>query len=217
MFLQHFPGNRATSVGVRGTTIGVVPGTRSAVGQLRFRHVPAAEFDQRIHPLVQMPATDVRPHVADLLLPCAPDFLHVVELFFYRPACSHRFQNLANFHRCFGAEVLPSPSLCPSLTSVLQVLGRGFRALFAEKTSRKLTGASCRYPFYQPQVRRRFRAWVVLVGRRRHLHLLLGAGGRDRFRPLRRRGLLLPSEFREPCRENQSPDDSLKGLRCGNE
>ena len=86
LFLQHFLGNRAATVGMQGTTIGVVPRTRSAVGQLGFFHVPAAQLDQRVQPLVQVPATKVRPDVADLLLARAPDFLHVVEMFFDRPA-----------------------------------------------------------------------------------------------------------------------------------
>ena len=42
LFLQHFAGNRATAVGVRGTTLGLVPATRSAVGQFGLVHVPAA-------------------------------------------------------------------------------------------------------------------------------------------------------------------------------
>ena len=42
LFLQHFAGNRATAVGVRGTTVGVVPGTRSAIGQRGLILVPAA-------------------------------------------------------------------------------------------------------------------------------------------------------------------------------
>jgi hypothetical protein len=48
LFLQHFTGNRAAAVGMRGTTVGVVPRTRSAVGQLGFVHVPAAQLDQRV-------------------------------------------------------------------------------------------------------------------------------------------------------------------------
>src|SRR5664280_2924843 len=41
-FSQHFAGYRATAIGVRGTTVGVVPRTRSAIGQLGLIHVPAA-------------------------------------------------------------------------------------------------------------------------------------------------------------------------------
>lgn len=83
---QHFTGNRAAAVGVRGTTVRVVPGTRSAIGQLGLILVPAAQLDQGVQPLVQVPAAKVRPHVADLLLSRAPDFLDVVEVFFDRPA-----------------------------------------------------------------------------------------------------------------------------------
>ncbi len=39
LFLQHFTGNRAAAIGVRGTPVGVVPGTRSAVGQFGFTRV----------------------------------------------------------------------------------------------------------------------------------------------------------------------------------
>jgi hypothetical protein len=63
----------------------IVPGAVGSVGELGLISIPSAEFDQRVHPLVQVPAADVRPDIANLLLAGAPDFLHVVEVFFNVP------------------------------------------------------------------------------------------------------------------------------------
>jgi len=43
--------------------------------QLWFCEIPRAPLHQRVHPLIQMPAADVRPDVADLLLTGSPDFV----------------------------------------------------------------------------------------------------------------------------------------------
>jgi len=67
--------------------------------------VPTAQLDQRVEPLVQVPSADVRPHVANLLLACAPNLLHVMEVFLDGPPRGSRFQNVAHFCRGFCAEV----------------------------------------------------------------------------------------------------------------
>ena len=79
-FFEHFLGNRASSIGMRWSTRGIVPRTVAAVRQVGFGDVPRTQFDQRIHPLIQVPAADVRPDVSDLLLPRSPDFLDVVTI-----------------------------------------------------------------------------------------------------------------------------------------
>ncbi len=113
LFLQHFPRNTAAAVGMRRTTIGVVPRTRATVTQRGFLQIPAAQLHQRVHPLVQVPTTNVRPHVANLLLPRTPHFLHIVKMFLDRPAGGNRFQNVAHFRQRVRAEVW-----CP--TAVLE-------------------------------------------------------------------------------------------------
>ncbi len=40
------------------------------------------EFDQCVQPQAEIPAGDIAPHVANLLLPGSEDFLHVVKSLF---------------------------------------------------------------------------------------------------------------------------------------
>jgi hypothetical protein len=112
MILWHFLDECASAIRVRSASVRIVPGTVRTVGELGLISIPSAEFDQRIHPLVQVPASDVRPDVANLLLASTPDFLHVVEVFFNRPAPSDCFQDLLGFDLWVGAEVgCPTPVL----------------------------------------------------------------------------------------------------------
>ena len=78
-------------------------------GQGGFLAIPGTDFDEREQPLVQVPAADVRPEVADLLLARAPDFFNIVEVFFQSPARRDGFEDLAHADRRSGAEVR-SPS-----------------------------------------------------------------------------------------------------------
>ena len=105
LFSQHFTGDCRAAVGMRRTAVGVVPWTIAAVGQLRFCHIPRAQFHQSVHPLIQMPAADVRPDVADLLLTGSPDFFDIVEMFFNCPARGNGLQNVANCDLCISAEI----------------------------------------------------------------------------------------------------------------
>ena len=90
---------------MRRASLRVVPGPVAAVGELCLFLVPAAQFNQGVNPLVQVPATYVGPHVAYLLLASSPDFLDVVEVFLDRPTCGNCFQDVADFGHGVCAEV----------------------------------------------------------------------------------------------------------------
>ena len=63
------------TIGVRRATRGIVPRRVAAVAQGVVRQTPGPQFDERVHPQVQMKDADVGPDVADLLLagPAWPD------------------------------------------------------------------------------------------------------------------------------------------------
>ena len=103
--MQDSQGHCAAAVGVRRAAVRVVPRAGGAVHQCRRRFVPRRQFHQRVQPLVQMPAADVRPDVADLLLARAPNLLHVVEVFLDGPAVGGRFQDVADGGVRVGAEI----------------------------------------------------------------------------------------------------------------
>ena len=58
-----------------------------------------------LYPLIPMPTSKVRPHIANLLLTRSPHFFHIVEMFFDRPTRRYRFQNITYFHRRVRAEI----------------------------------------------------------------------------------------------------------------
>ena len=62
---------------MRRSSFGIVPRTVTAVDEFGLWLVPAAQFYQSEEPPIQVPAADVRPHVANLLLTGSPDFLNV--------------------------------------------------------------------------------------------------------------------------------------------
>ena len=52
-----------------------------------------------------MPAADIRPNAANLLLTGSPDFLHVMKMFFDGPSRGSGLQNVADIDLSIGAKV----------------------------------------------------------------------------------------------------------------
>src|SRR6056297_1433000 len=90
---------------MRRSPVWIVPWAIAAVDQLIARRVPALQFYQRIQPTAQVPTSDARPHVANLLLSCTPNFLDVVKLLFDTPAVRDDLQDRFHTHRRVGADV----------------------------------------------------------------------------------------------------------------
>lgn len=65
---------------MRRAAFRVVPGRIAAITKLLVRKVPRPEFQQRVHPQVQVKHSHVRPDVADLLLTSAPHLFHIVKV-----------------------------------------------------------------------------------------------------------------------------------------
>src|SRR6056297_3345570 len=90
---------------MRRSPVWIVPWAIAAVDQLIARRVPALQFYQCIQPTAQVPTSDARPHVANLLLSCTPNFLDVVKLLFDTPAVRDDLQDRFHTHRRVGADV----------------------------------------------------------------------------------------------------------------
>jgi len=90
---------------MRRTTRRIVPAPVPTVHKFFRGHVPARQFDHRIEPGAEMPAADIGPHVADLLLACAAHLLDVVEVLLNGPAIGHRLQNLLDAHLDVRTEI----------------------------------------------------------------------------------------------------------------
>jgi hypothetical protein len=65
---EHPAAQRLATIGMRRTPVRIVPGRSPSVADLLLAFVPCPQFDQGVHPQVQMPSADVRPEVTDLLL-----------------------------------------------------------------------------------------------------------------------------------------------------
>ena len=112
LVFQHFTANSAAAIGVGGSAIRIIPTPVAAVHQFLDGSIPTRQFDQAVEPGVQMPAADVRPHVAHLLLPRSPHFLHVVERFLDGPAFGADFQDRLGVQRRVRAEVRGPVARC---------------------------------------------------------------------------------------------------------
>src|SRR6516225_6726165 len=77
--LQHLALKRLALVGMRRPAWLAVPGAGAAIDQLLFRAVPRPRFHQAVQPQVEVEATLVAMHIADLLLACPPHFLDILE------------------------------------------------------------------------------------------------------------------------------------------
>ena len=95
VFLAEHPTAQClATIAVRRTPLGIVPGRSPPVADLRRAFVPGPQFDQGVHPEVQMPGPDVRPEVTDLLLSGSPHLFEVVEVLFDRRPVGEDLQNL---------------------------------------------------------------------------------------------------------------------------
>ena len=89
---------------MRRTPLRVVPWRIAAVDQLPPALVPRPEFDQRMHPQVQVVDGQLGTNIADLLLAGTPHLLHVVEVLFDASTIGKCLEDLLDTGIRIGAE-----------------------------------------------------------------------------------------------------------------
>src|SRR6056297_2717021 len=114
-FTQHFAGKLASAISMRGSAVRIIPRPITPVDQTLSRLVPAFQFHHRVKPTTQVPTTNARIQVADLLLTGSPDLFDVVKVLFDTPAVRNDLQDRLNTHRYIAAGVCR-----PVATSVFQ-------------------------------------------------------------------------------------------------
>ena len=88
--LQGLAAQGFATIGMRRPALGVVPRRVAAVADFLGRLVPGPAFHKCLDPQVQVEHRHVRPDVAYLLLPGAPDFLDIVKVLFDRRSIRER-------------------------------------------------------------------------------------------------------------------------------
>ena len=81
-FAQHVFSEGFEAIGMTGPAWGLVPWSFASLLEGRAGVTPRPEFDQCVQPQAEIPAGDIAPHVANLLLPGSVDCLHVVKILF---------------------------------------------------------------------------------------------------------------------------------------
>src|SRR6056297_535770 len=104
-FTQHFAGKLASAISMRGSAVRIIPRPITPVDQTLSRLVPAFQFHHRVKPTTQVPTTNARIQVADLLLTGSPDLFDVVKVLFDTPAVRDSLQDRLNTHRYVAAGV----------------------------------------------------------------------------------------------------------------
>lgn len=89
---------------MRRSAVDIVPRRIAAVDQLLATLAPRPDFDQRMHPEIQVVHCQIGPDVAHLLLARSPHFFHVVEILFDGSTIGKCFENLLDAGARVGAE-----------------------------------------------------------------------------------------------------------------
>ena len=92
--LDDLPSQGFAAIGMGRTSVRVVPRRLAAVAEFAVGAIPGPEFDQRMHPQVQVIDSQVGPDVPHLLLARVPDLLHVVKVLLDRGAVGEGFDDL---------------------------------------------------------------------------------------------------------------------------
>ena len=80
------------AIGMTGPAWGLVPWSFASLLEGRAGVTPRPEFDQCVQPQAEIPAGDIAPHVANLLLPGSVGCLHVVKSLFDGGAIGHSLE-----------------------------------------------------------------------------------------------------------------------------